>query len=46
MPFWNIATYGHTFQLVVGGTIKAIKIIIGTLDGDFELNKFIKYFMV
>ena len=31
--------YGHTLQLVVGETIKAIKIIRGTLDAAFELNK-------
>ena len=46
MPFWNIARYGHALQLVVGETIKVIKIIRGTIDGAVELNKFIKYFIV
>ena len=32
MPFWHIATHGHALQLAVGETIKAIKIIRGTLD--------------
>ena len=32
--------HGHALQLVVGETIKAIKIIRGTLDAAFELNKF------
>ena len=31
--------HGHTLQLVAGETIKAIKIIRGTLDTAFELNK-------
>ena len=31
--------HGHAIQLVVGETIKAIKIIRGTLDAAFELNK-------
>ena len=31
--------HGHALQLVVGKTIKAIKIMIGTLDVAFELNK-------
>ena len=31
--------HGHAFQLVVGETIKAIKIKRGTLDAAFELNK-------
>ena len=31
--------HGHALQLVVGETIKAIKIIRGTLDAAFELNK-------
>ena len=31
--------YGHALQLVVGETIKAIKIMRGTLDAAFELNK-------
>ena len=30
---------GHALQLVVGETIKAIKIIRGSLDAAFELNK-------
>ena len=46
MPFWHIVTHGHAPQLDVGGTIKAIKLIRGTLDAAFELNKLIKYFMV
>ena len=31
--------HGHALQLVVGEIIKAIKIIRGTLDAAFELNK-------
>ena len=31
--------HGHALQLVVGETIKAIKIMRGTLDAVFELNK-------
>ena len=31
--------HGHTLPLVVGETIKAIKIMRGTLDAAFELNK-------
>ena len=31
--------YGHGLQLVVGETMKAIKIMRGTLDAVFELNK-------
>ena len=31
--------HGHTLQLAVGETIKAIKIMRGTLDAVFELNK-------
>ena len=31
--------HGHALQLVVGETIKAIKVIVGTLDAGFELNK-------
>ena len=39
-------THGHTLQLPVGETIKAIKIIRGTLNATSELSKFIKYSMV
>ena len=46
MPFWHIATHGHALQLALGETIKAIKIIRGTLDAAFELNELIKYPMV
>ena len=46
MPFWHIATHGHALQLDVGESIKAIKIIKGTLDAAFEFNKLIKYSMV
>ena len=46
MLFWHIATHGHTLQLSVGETIKAIKIIRGTLNAASELNKLIKYSMV
>ena len=46
MPFRRIATHGHALQLAVGETIKAIKVIRGTLDAAFELNKLIKYSMV
>ena len=38
--------HGHALQLVVGDTIKAIKILRGTLDAAFELNKLIKYSVV
>ena len=31
--------HGHALQLVVSETIKAIKIMRGTLDAAFELNK-------
>ena len=31
--------HGHALQLVVSENIKAIKIMRGTLDVDFELNK-------
>ena len=31
--------HGHALQLVVGETIKAIKIMRGSLDATFELNK-------
>ena len=31
--------HGYALQLVVGETIKAIKIMRGTLDAAFELNK-------
>ena len=34
--------HGCTLQLSVGGTIKTIKILRGTLDVAFELNKLIK----
>ena len=34
--------HGHTLQLAVSETIKAIKIMRGTLDVPFELNKLIK----
>ena len=35
--------YGQALQLADGGTIKAIKIIRGSLDAAFELTKVIKY---
>ena len=38
--------HGHTLQLAVGETIKAIEIMKGTLDAVFELNKLTKYPMV
>ena len=38
--------HGHALQLAVGDTIKAIKILRGTLDASFKLNKLIKYSMV
>ena len=38
--------HGHALQLVVGDTIKAIKILRGTLDAAFEVNKLIKYSVV
>ena len=38
--------HGYTLQLAVGKTIKAIKIMRGTLDVAFEQNKLIKYTMV
>ena len=31
--------HGHALQLFVGETIKAIKMMRGTLDAVFELNK-------
>ena len=37
---------GHVPQLAFGETIKAIKIMRGTLDATFELNKLIKCSMV
>ena len=45
MPFWNIATHGYVLRLAVGETIQVIKIIRGSLDAAFELNKLIKYSM-
>ena len=39
-------SHGYTLQLAVGETIKAIKIMRGTLDAAFKLNKLIKYSMV
>ena len=38
---WHIAMV-HALQLVDGDTIKAIKIIRGSLDAAFELTKVIK----
>ena len=38
--------HGHALQLAIGETIKAIKIMRGTLDEAFELNKLIKYSVV
>ena len=38
--------HGHALELAVGETIKAIKIMRGTLEAAFELNKLIKYSMV
>ena len=38
--------HGYTLQLAVGETIKAIKIMRGTLDVVFLLNEVIKYSMV
>ena len=38
--------HGRALQLAVGETIKAIKIIRGTLDAALELNKLNKYSMV
>ena len=38
--------HGHALQLAVGETIKAIKILRGTLDTAFELNELTKYSMV
>ena len=40
--------YGHALQLAVGDTIKTIKIIRGTLEAAFELNKLkkIEYSMI
>ena len=38
--------HGHALQLVVSDTIKAIKILRGTLDAAFEVNKLIKYSVV
>ena len=37
--------HGHALQLVDGDTIKAIKILRGSLDAAFELTKVIKCFM-
>ena len=31
--------HGHALQLIVGKTIKAIKVMRGTLDAAIELNK-------
>ena len=36
--------HGHAFQLAVGETIKTIKIMRGTLDAAFELNKLTLWF--
>ena len=36
--------HGHALQFAVGETSKAIKIMRGTLDAAFELNKLIKYY--
>ena len=38
--------HGYTLQLAVGKTIKAIKIMRGTLDVASLLNKLIKYSIV
>ena len=38
--------HSHTLQLSVGYTIKTIKIIKGTLDTAWLLNKHIKYSIV
>ena len=38
--------HGHALKLAVGENIKARKIMRGTLDANFELNKLIKYSMV
>ena len=38
--------HGHPLPLTVGETIKRIKIMRGTLEAAFELNKLIKYSMV
>ena len=35
--------HSHARQLAVGETIKAMKIMSGTLHAAFELNKLIKY---
>ena len=35
--------HSHALQLTVGETIKATKIMRGTIDAAFELNKFSKY---
>ena len=37
--------YGQALQLADGDTIKAIKIIRGSLDAAFDLTKVIKYSM-
>ena len=37
--------HGHVLQLADGDTIKAIKVITGSLDAAFELAKVIKYSM-
>ena len=36
----------HALQLAVGDTIKTTKLMRGTLDADFELNKLIKYSVI
>ena len=36
--------YGHALQLAVGDTTEAIKIMRGTLDAVFELNKLLKLY--
>ena len=38
--------HGHVLQLAVSDTIKATKILRGTLNAAFVLNKLIKYPMV
>ena len=39
-------SHDHALQLTVGETIKAIKIMRGTLDAALEFNKLIKYSLV
>ena len=41
-----IHCHGHALQLAIGETIKTIKIMKGTLDASFKLNKLIKQSMV